>query len=183
MIAAALEMLQERPADEIGLREVARRIGVSSAAPYRHFDSRESLISAAAVHGFGKLERRLQQTIERHGADALAELGQAYVGFALENPNLFGLMLRGDRDGSNDPVRAAGQAAFDLLATTVARLTGAPCREDAVGAWALVHGLSILMAERQLAPDLLEAERLGALVRSVTEIYVAGLSARRRERG
>ena len=183
MIAAALEMLQERPADEIGLREVARRIGVSSAAPYRHFDSRESLISAAAVHGFGKLERRLQQTIERHGADALAELGQAYVGFALENPNLFGLMLRGDRDGSNDPVRAAGQAAFDLMAETVARRTGAPCREGAVGAWALVHGLSILVAERQLAPDLLEAERLGALVRTVTEIYVAGLVVRQRERG
>jgi AcrR family transcriptional regulator len=175
LVESALALLRERPADEIGLREVARRIGVSTAAPYRHFESRDSLLSALASHGFRELERRLRGVVEENGPGALAELGQAYVRFALENRNLFGLMLRGERGVPNEELRAAGQAAFNLLQAAVDDLAGTSSREGAAGAWALVHGLSILAIERQLAPDLLELGRFEVVVRDVTKMFETGL--------
>ena len=60
LVAAAIGLLDQRPAAEIGLREVARAVGVSSAAPYRHFRSREDLMTAVAAEGFAALADRLQ---------------------------------------------------------------------------------------------------------------------------
>ena len=102
LVAAAIGLLDQRPAAEIGLREVARAVGVSSAAPYRHFRSREDLMTAVAAEGFAALADRLQ-TIATGCAVAgsparltarLTALGRAYVDFALENRNLADLMFR-----------------------------------------------------------------------------------------
>ncbi|MCC5968673.1 MAG: TetR/AcrR family transcriptional regulator [Pararhodobacter sp.] len=178
IISAALTILHAQSVESVGLREIARMIGVSSAAPYRHFASREALLSALAVRGFRALEHRLQQVVRTHGPESLAELGQAYVAFALENRNLFGLMLRTERtEQTDDDLHEAGQAAFNLLQSAVSAIAGKPCRDDAIGAWSLVHGLSILVAERQIAPDLLERARLKALVAQVTDTYARGLQA------
>lgn len=176
LLDSALTILREHPADAVGLREVARNTGVSTAAPYRHFESREALLAALAKRGFRELQSRLQSVIDECGPGALAELGREYVTFALENRNLFDLMLRGERAGlPSQELRATSQAVFDLLQGAVDEVVGKPSRHGAIGAWALVHGLSVLAAERQLSADLLVPEALTALVANITEAYVSGL--------
>ena len=89
-------------------------------------------------------------------------------------------MLRGERMSSpSRELRDTIRAVFDLMQGAVDEVVGKPSRHGAIGAWALVHGLSVLVAERQLVPDLQEPERLSAAVADITRIYVAGLRADR----
>ena len=74
--------------------------------------------------------------------------------------------------------RPDGQLEFDRLVRiqgAVNEVVGKSSRHGAIGAWALVHGLSVLAAERQLSADLLVPEALTALVANITEAYVSGL--------
>ena len=54
LIATALELLEKRDADDIGLREVARHVGVSATAIYRHFPDKDALLLAVAHEGLGR---------------------------------------------------------------------------------------------------------------------------------
>src|ERR1700731_203507 len=89
LVRAAVELLEESGESELSLRAVARRSGVSPAAPYRHYADREALLSAIAAVGYEELAQRL---VEAHPApstpDELASVATAYVQFALERPAL-----------------------------------------------------------------------------------------------
>ena len=140
LLAAGWELLGERGADALSLREVARRAGVSHAAPYRHFEDRAALLRALAEHGFSLFERRL-------GACASpAALARAYVSFAREQPARFRLMFDGDNASAS--VRAA-------LARTLEPLGGSAL------AWAQLHGIAVLAAEG-LLDECVDAEALAA---------------------
>ena len=176
MLDTANAMLEQLPAEKIGLREIARQLGVSASASYRHFGSREALMAALAARGFRQLSTELEQA-EAGPSDtpALQRLGQAYVRFALANRNLFDLMMRQPRDGTSADLEASSAHAFSKLSAAVSSLTGAHRREATVGAWALVHGLAILISDRQLAQDLMQGDQLDRLVEVTTATYVAGL--------
>lgn len=81
LIDGAREILAERGHDQFSLNEVARRAGVSTAAPYRHFESKDDLLAAVADQGYATLH----QTLERTAAstddvrERLLRLGGAYV--------------------------------------------------------------------------------------------------------
>src|SRR3989337_63135 len=92
LVQTAGEMLEKQGLKSLSLREVARRAGVSHNAPYRHFPDRESLLAALAMEGFAKLGRALQ---EAGSAGGLRARGQAYLRFALQNPQRFRLMFGG----------------------------------------------------------------------------------------
>ena len=159
-----------------GLRELARRVGVSSAAPYRHFRNREELVAAIAAEGF----RRFATTMDRAAAGRPADLqlpaiGRAYVRFARDNRTLFQLMFSPELDRVGD---AALKAAMEkALAPLTNAATHEARRRDpldaALGAWALMHGLSQLL----LDPGLLEldGERSERLVAGILQTFVTGL--------
>lgn len=177
LIAAAIALLAERPVEEVGLREVAREVGVSAAAPYRHFEGREALLTAVAARGFLALAARLRR-VRARGSRRLPALARAYIGFALENRNLADLMLRRPGPVAEDPdLAAAAEAAYAPLREAVAEICGRPARDETVGAWALVHGLSMLAADTRLAADLRERRRLDRLVARVTAAYARGIAA------
>ncbi|MFC3230454.1 TetR/AcrR family transcriptional regulator [Marinibaculum pumilum] len=185
LVAAAIGLLDQRPAAVVGLREVARAVGVSSAAPYRHFRSREDLMTAVAAEGFAALADRLR-AIATGGAAAgstaqptahLTALGRAYVAFALENRNLADLMFRQPGPHPGAPALAtAAEAAFAPLRAAVTALCGRPARDETVGAWALVHGLSMLAADARLSGDLREPARLAQMVDRVVAAYARGIA-------
>src|SRR3979409_903782 len=84
-VDAALELLEEGGATALSLRAVARRAGVSPAAPYRHYADREALVSAVAAVGYQELAERLAAVHpEPATAAQLAGVAVAYVQFALE---------------------------------------------------------------------------------------------------
>src|ERR1700732_4120865 len=111
---AALELLEEGGATALALRAVARRAGVSPAAPYRHFQDREGLVSAVAAVGYRELAERLAAAHPAPSTPAhLASVAIAYVQFALERPALFRVMFGEPCDRDNHE-RVAATAAVSL---------------------------------------------------------------------
>ena len=96
LLARAEQTLREKGAGALSLRELAREIGVSPAAPSRHFKSKQALLDALALTGFERLAEAIAASQEGAGeafADRLAAAARAYVGFAVANAALLDLMF------------------------------------------------------------------------------------------
>lgn len=173
-------MLDEGGPERLSLREIARRAGVSPAAPYRHFAGLGELLAAVAADGFGKLAADLDDAWSKAVGDPLPALGRAYVRFARANPRLYRLMFGAATDaGPDSPIGLAGREAFARLKAAIAEggaLEENTARIAAVSAWAHVHGLAMLLLDRQIPRiDAVDEE---ALVAAVTDQFVRGLRAR-----
>src|ERR1700755_130164 len=146
LVDAARALLEEAGPEALSLRDVARRVGVSHNAPYRHFPTRQALLAAIAADGFDRLASLL-------GPEAgLAALGRAYLGFARHHPGLFRLMFDGTLEKSAHPeLGQAAAAAYAVLRAAVAPLAPEAERRGAtVLAWAQLHGLALLALAGQL---------------------------------
>ncbi len=160
LIAAAGELLRAGGVEAVTLREAARLAGVSHNAPYRHFASREALLAALAAEGFRGLRRALDEAGDRaEQPERLTALGRAYLRFAESDRATFRLMFGGVVAQADHPDLAeASKAAFGALRTVVAeREPSAPAEREALRAWALVHGLAHLVADRQIDAARAEA--------------------------
>ena len=160
MIDGAIATIEDVGADHTSLREVARRIGVSHAAPAHHFGDKAGLLTAIATEGFDLFIAHLASapTADDDPLDQLARLGRAYAEFAETFPAHFEVMFRPSLIRADDPDFArAGDAAFEALRLHIARCQRAGWRADAdtgaltVAAWALAHGVSVLRAHGSLA--------------------------------
>ncbi len=154
LVQATESLLAERGAEGFSLREVARRAGVSPAAPAHHFGDAAGLLTAVAGSGFEALAQALRAA-DAAGGDARAALrgqGLAYVQFALQHPGRFRLMFRQGKLHADAALQQHAQAAFEVLARGVRRAfgLGADAEMDerqwnAVAAlWSLVHGYAHL---------------------------------------
>jgi AcrR family transcriptional regulator len=157
--SAADVIAQEGPA-AVSLREIARRIGVSHAAPAHHFRDKTGLFTALAADGWARFAAAMRQA--RDAADdpvaALAAVGVSYVLFARDNPGYFRVMFRHDLIDTADPAYADGsKAGFTLLAEAVeaCRAIGWGHAEEPwvliASAWSLVHGLADLASNESFA--------------------------------
>lgn len=154
LIAAGLSILEDGgDPTSLGLRETARRAGVSAMAPYRHFPDKDALLAAVATVGFERLRAALAAADQGgEGADreALYAQGAAYVAFACAQPGLFRLMFGGGaRPGARPQALCeASAAAYAVLAARVATLVpGASAADEALRSWALVHGIASLVID------------------------------------
>lgn len=159
LIAEGLRLLTERDAESFSLREVARNTGVSATSVYRHFPDKEALMTALAREGLARLAAAQHAAAEEAGGgmESFAATGRAYVRFALANPALFRLVfaspvLGGSQAAADEPeahmflrrnAAAAGNASVDDPGTAI----------RAARAWALVHGLAMLMLDDQIPAD------------------------------
>jgi AcrR family transcriptional regulator len=156
LVAAAERIIAERGVEGFTLREAARRVGVSPAAPSHHFNDAKGLLTEVALLGFRDFAAALEAADRRGGEDAarrLAEQGAAYVRFALKYPARFQLMFRVDKhDHGNAEFVRVSQASFRILEDAIRAATGtAPdgaLDPDAQGllmaVWSMVHGYSHL---------------------------------------
>jgi AcrR family transcriptional regulator len=155
LVQATESLLAERGAEGFSLREVARRAGVSPAAPAHHFGDAAGLLTAVASLGFEALTQALQAGQASGHADARAALrgqGQAYVAFAMQHPGRFRLMFRQGKLHADATLLQHADAAFQVLARGVRRAFG--LAEDAAmdehqwnavaALWSLVHGYAHL---------------------------------------
>ncbi|WP_406633306.1 TetR/AcrR family transcriptional regulator [Amycolatopsis sp. WGS_07] len=151
LLTAAMQMLEQ--GEQFSLRAVARKAGVSPTAPYRHFADRDALESALAAQGLRDLKADLAKDDALPTTVAeLAELGVAYVDFALRRPALFRLMFGSACDDTNDDrVRAAAEV-HEVLAHAVATVfPDADLAALTTAGWGLVHGLASLHLDGKLA--------------------------------
>lgn len=181
LLDAALELVQQEGVATLSLREVARRAGVSHAAPYRHFPSKEALLAAVAEEGFHDFRKALEDAASQAASplEALQAIGVAYVAFALEHSAHFRVMFGGSPTTTCDypDLVAASEGAFGVLVSTIQRcietgaLRDAPPAELALAAWSTVHGLASLLLDGMLpgagTPD--------TLAKTVTSTLLTGL--------
>lgn len=142
---SAREILEEEGLGALSLRAVARRVGVSHAAPYRHFPSHEALLADLAVEGFSELREGVAAAGAAPGgqADKIAEIGAAYMRFAVRRPALARLMF-----GSQMPNRNESPVLGDA-AEAVGAAIGKALGDSVLGlaVWGAVHGLTMLVLE------------------------------------
>jgi AcrR family transcriptional regulator len=150
-VRAAVELLEDGET-ELSLRAVARRAGVSPAAPYRHYADRQELVSAVAAVGYRELAVRLREAHPSpSNGEELVGVAVAYVQFALDHPALFRLMFGAPCDREND-ARVAATAAVSLYVRGIVErcFPRADSEALATAVWALVHGLAFLHLDGKL---------------------------------
>ena len=178
LIRAAGNILEKEGVEALSLRAVARKAGVSHNAPYRHFPEREGLLAALAAEGFERLGAAQREAAEKGG---LRGMGEAYVLFALQNPQRFRLMFGGRISiARHEQLREVATRTFaglsGALAARVPEAQGA--RDASIAAWALVHGLALLLMGDRVAPAAMNGRERKAFVRDVlASIRFAGGAA------
>ncbi|WP_067673232.1 TetR/AcrR family transcriptional regulator [Nocardia miyunensis] len=171
LVRAAVELLEEGGAAELSLRAAARRAGVSTAAPYRHFADRDALLSAVAAVGYRELAEELAAA---HSAQAtpegLAAVANVYVRFALTRPGMFRVMFAEPCDPTSPERVAAAEAINEYLKLLVQQaFPDADPEPMATAVWALVHGLAFLHLDGKLdaSSPAAVAERVDSAVAAV----------------
>jgi AcrR family transcriptional regulator len=150
ILAQAADLVAERGADGISLRELAREAGVSHAAPAHHFADRRGLFTALSAQGW----RLLAEALNGARPD-FVEAALAYVRFALDHPGHYAVMFdRSLVDPENSELVAAQDAAGAELIRGVGTLDDARAEKDpegaALAAWSLVHGFSLLWLNKAI---------------------------------
>ncbi|MFT3660107.1 MAG: TetR/AcrR family transcriptional regulator [Gordonia sp. (in: high G+C Gram-positive bacteria)] len=163
-LTSAMAMLEA--GEPFSLRAVARDVGVSAPALYRHFADRDALESALAAEGLRDLLTDLATDRQPMATAAdLADLAVAYVAFALRRPALFRVMFGKPCDTENDERVAAADRIHGLLEAAVAQaFPAAEAGALADAGWAFAHGMASLYLDGKLRADSDEA--IAAHVRS-----------------
>jgi AcrR family transcriptional regulator len=184
LILAGRQILDEEGVRALTMREVARRAGVSHAAPAHHFASPGVFLAEITSRGFDDFTRTLDDaradSASRPVAEQICAMGRNYVRFALANRALFRLMF--DRDTHTTPTEAleeSARRAYQRLVNAVRDLdrdveeTELSERVDAI--WALVHGFSHLLLEGKVCHRDPSPEAVDRQVTRALRAYIAGL--------
>jgi AcrR family transcriptional regulator len=183
LIEAGLELIQEKGARALTLREIGARVGVSRMAAYRHFADKADLLGAISEAGFAQFADALdaaRHTAGRRGsASQLSAMAVAYVRFAAEHQAHFEVMFA-PAGGSEVRASPSGARAFAILEETIRQ--GQQAGEIRPGdsgmlarlVWALVHGISTL----HLEPDAAARTTRAKFVLFCSQVLQTGLVAR-----
>lgn len=167
LLDAARALVEAHGMQALTLREVARKVGVTHAAPYHHFRTRELLLDALAEEGFDLLDAAMREALAGHDQpdQRLRIIGRAYIDFGRANPDRLQVMFRRRSEPSHEPRAALGEDSphpkvfahlFD--AVQACQQAGvAPAGDPyalALTAWSIVHGFAKLWTEGPL--DALE---------------------------
>ncbi|RPK82482.1 TetR/AcrR family transcriptional regulator [Streptomyces sp. ADI98-10] len=168
VLTAALDVIAAEGPAALSLRDLARRAGVSHAAPAHHFKDRTGLLTAVAAEGYALFADALT------GAPDLRERGVAYVRFAATHPAHFQVMFQPDLYRTDDPDLLAARArATDALRAGVADLPpdgrGEDDRLAGLAAWSLAHGFATLLLSGNLS-DAMEGRDPEEVFRSLTAL-------------
>lgn len=158
---AALQLIEERGTASLTLSEVARRVGVSHAAPYRHYADKAALLTALSAEGAHLLADQVGAALASAGTDPRArflDAGYAYVRFAVDNPAYFQAMFASECDREDPAAVAARERSLGLLYAYIEDAQASGFLRDArlvdvvVPIFAMHQGLAALAASGALDP-------------------------------
>jgi AcrR family transcriptional regulator len=186
LIDGAVELISERGVRHFSLAELSRRLGVTVAAPYRHFANRDELLAAVAVRALEAFGEALTVQAPEAGPpkERLAAMAAGYVRFAAEQPALFGVVfgLGLDKKKRHRELREAYEKVEGMLEACVAELCprdpdAAEQLTDAIEATA--HGYAALLTDQPGSPDRAEIERAAEQAARTTRALIQGRTALR----
>lgn len=185
LIDAALDLVAEKDASDVSLREIARRVGVSHTAPYRHFADKEALWAAVAREGFERFQQELE-TAMLSASDPLEQLERgcaSYLSYAAKHPARYRIMFGAHGANAEKADAAMAEAAKQTylpFAGAIARgqeegqFRAGDCEGMAQTLWALMHGLALLAIGGQLEAKEGTSESLSDLM---LHQFMAGLAS------
>lgn len=199
VLAAALSRLTTEGPEKLSLRGLARDVGVSATALYRHFSDKDALLVTLAKEGFCCLTKDIaaaQQQYSDNPTQSLQAAGQAYVRFALTHPQQYRLMFgRYFCSESSEPpteLEASANQAYQVLANIIEQgiasrhFYSKPAKMHAVAAWSMVHGLASLLIDGLLVNSPSKAinlapEELEPYIEASTQTFLNGIVQSREE--
>jgi len=182
LLGASLDLIREAGIHAFTLREVARRAGVSHAAPYRHFRDKAELLAAVAEEGFDRLTAAMRAAAAKSQEpfECLQNAGLAYIEFAQEHPEHFLVMFTVNVDENLHPsAKAAAHRCFAALLALVTvsqdarQLAGMRPETATRIAWTQVHGIAELALRGQLGFG--NKQELREFAKLATQVFGCGL--------
>ncbi|GBF50925.1 WHG domain protein [Leptospira ryugenii] len=163
LVIAARKILKKQGLDALSLRSLARELGVSQMAPYAHFKDKQALVQAIASSGYEELAIRMieaqKQNANAKGRGLAYIYGVEYILYAIENPDLYRLMLsqinpikQSTQKQKNREVWNISQRPFLLLFSAFAndKMNKETAYAKALGSWSIVHGIATLAIDGHL---------------------------------
>lgn len=178
LIGAGLELINTEGEENLSLRKVALKCGVSNAAPYAHFNSKDEFIAAIQQHIMDLFTSTLEQTVEMYAdtPNILLMLGTAYVKFFYKNPLYFDFLFSRKNIQINLSLDCAGEKEIPPLkilkqiATQTFRKIDMPesvMQNKIIAMWALVHGLSAIASMPNVEYDKDWETRIEEIIQSL----------------
>ena len=185
LLDTALEQLQSCSIEKLSLRAVAKQVGVSQTAVYRHFSDKQGLLAALAEEGFNELFAQCSQAVQPHhrAPEAMQASGLAYIRFAAANPQRYKLMF-----GNSLPERQrhpdledSGCRAFGMIVSLIelgvsqGDFIEGDIQQLSRSAWAMVHGLSSLVIDNFIKAE--SEQELYQQLETSLSVITRGLSS------
>lgn len=185
LILAGEKLLQSNSLEEFSLRKVAAIAGVSHVATYHYFENKNSLLAAIAERGFQKYFSDFEEEVQNTTGDfydRFISLGWTYINFHIENRQYARIMFGGGglELSSQKELRAVSRKTYKQLREIIStgqregKISSGNSREKTLAAWAMIHGIAMLILEKRLNPGKSKSE-IRKFVHSVTEYAYAGM--------
>ena len=185
LISSALEILKEGTLQDLSLRALARKAGVSQTAPYRHFEDKEALIVVLMQEGSHLLQENMLAASEstKDPVEKLINLGVSYYDFAEANPAHFRLMFGGSLENKEKYTSLVEieHKGYEIVQDAVGECMKLPDAPDMppeivrLACWSLVHGLANLLLNNVTNDDIPNDEAKRAVVCEVISLYTKSL--------
>ena len=177
LIKAGLELISTEGEENLSLRKVALKCGVSNAAPYAHFNSKDEFIAAIQQHIMDLFTSTLEQTVEMYAdtPNLLSLLGSAYVKFFYQNPLYFDFLFSRKNIRINlsldsgekelPPLKILKQAAIQTFSKF--DMPEPIMQNKIIAMWALAHGLSAIATMPNVEYDKDWETRIEEIIQSI----------------
>ena len=181
LLARAVEFIEEAGVEGLSLRQLARDLGVSHAAPGKHFRDKQALLDALALEGFRGMNARIVAASQVAGdhRSRFVRIARAYVDFAVSHPVLLAVMhSTKHHPGASDELRGIGEDGIRVARAVIAEAQDAGDLAPgdggmlALACFASLHGAAVLAAG-----NLLDGTPIESLAVSVTDLLWAGMAA------
>ena len=187
LIDAALKLAEEGGPAAVSVREAARRAGVSAAAPFRHFASRDALMTAVAEEAQRRFRAEIGAALAAAPADdplgRFRSFGLAYLRWAMRNPAHFEIISSGRyfdhdraRDLSRDNTELIGLTERMLSeALAKGQLRSSDLKTVQIAGRALVYGFARMKIDRHFPRWGVSEDKVEAMAEAVLDLFVAGI--------
>lgn len=177
LIDTAIELINERGLAGFSLAEASRRLGVTVAAPYRHFTDRDELLAAVAVRASGALAGEVSAQVrpDDTAAGQLAAVAECYVRFAVAQRPLFQALFAANLDKTRHPeLAAAAEPMTELIMRPALLVCGGDAdaaRELSLAVGAVAHGFAMMLLDGTFGPAEAGVDQVAARAANAVRTY------------